>query len=61
MSKQVRPIRSVSGYDITQSVLGMTAQEIGMSKTIGQANELEKRLLAVLTVYKQMGKLLVMQ
>lgn len=56
LSKQVRPIRSVSGYDITQSVLGMTAQEIGMSKTIGQANELEKRLLAVLTVYKQMGE-----
>ena len=54
LSKQVRPIRSVSGFDITQSVLGATASNIGITRTISQMNELEKRLLVILTLMQQM-------
>lgn len=54
LSKQVRPIRSVSGYDITQSVLGATAQSIGIDRSIAQMNELEKRLLIIITLMQQM-------
>lgn len=54
LSKQVRPIRSVSGYDITQNVLGATAQDLGISRSISEMNELEKRLLIVLTLANQM-------
>ena len=54
LSKQVRPIRSVSGYDITQSVLAGTAQSLGIDRSISQMNELEKRLLVILTLMQQM-------
>lgn len=54
LSKQVRPIRSTSGMDITQNVLGATASELGITRSISQMNELEKRLLIVLTLMKQM-------
>lgn len=54
LSKQVRPIRSVSGFDITQNVLGATAQNLGISRSISQMNELEKRLLIIITLANQM-------
>lgn len=54
LSKQVRPIRSTSGYDITQSVLGATASSLGIDRSISQMNELEKRLLVILTLMQQM-------
>lgn len=57
LSKQVRPIRSVSGYDITQNVLQATMQEIGMNDVkISQMNEIEKRLLIILTLQSQMAR-----
>lgn len=54
LSKQVRPIRSVSGFDITQNVLESTAMSIGIDRSISQMNELEKRLLIILTLANQM-------
>lgn len=54
LSKQVRPIRSTSGYDITQSVLGATASSLGIDRSISQMNELEKRLVVILTLMQQM-------
>jgi hypothetical protein len=56
LSKQVRPIRSTSGMDITQNVLGATAQKLGITRTISQMNELEKRFLIVITLMDQMAK-----
>lgn len=57
LSKQVRPIRSQSGYDITQSVLGATMQEIGINdRKIAQMGEMEKRLLIILTLQQQMAR-----
>ncbi|RGC15708.1 hypothetical protein DXA09_19285 [Absiella sp. AM54-8XD] len=57
LSKQVRPIRSVSGYDITQNVLQATMDEIGLNdRKISQMNEIEKRLLIILTLQQQMAR-----
>lgn len=57
LSKQVRPIRSTSGYDITQNVLESTAQMIGINdRSIQQMNEMEKRLLIILTLQNQMSR-----
>lgn len=54
LSKQVRPIRSTSGMDITQNVLQLTANRLGIDKTITQMNEVEKRMLIILTLADQM-------
>ena len=54
LSKQVRPIRSTSGMDITQNVLQLTANRLGIDKTITQMNEVEKRMLIILTLAEQM-------
>lgn len=57
ISRQVRPIRSVSGYDITQNVLSATMKEIGINdRKIAQLNEMEKRLLIILTLQQQMAR-----
>lgn len=55
LSRQVRPIRSVSGYDITQNVLQATAENIGITdRAIAQMGEMEKRLLIIITLQDQM-------
>lgn len=57
LSRQVRPIRSTSGYDITSNVLGGTAQELGITdRTIAKMSEMEKRLLVIITLQKQMDR-----
>ena len=57
LSKQVRPIRSQSGYDITQSVLGGTLESIGIyDRQIRDLNEVEKRLIIILTLQQQMAR-----
>lgn len=56
-----RPIRSQSGYDITQKVLESTMEMIGINdRSIAQMGELEKRLLIVLTLQYQMAKSMAM-
>ena len=54
MSKQVRSIRNPAGYDVTQATLFEVYKDIGGKKTIRQLSELEKRLLIILAVYRQM-------
>lgn len=44
----------MSGFDITQSVLGGTLSGLGISRSISQMNELEKRMLIILTLMNQM-------
>lgn len=56
LSRQVRPIRSVSGMDITQNVLGASLQQIGIyDRTISQLSEMEKRLVIIYTLQQQMA------
>lgn len=54
LAGQVRPIRSESGYDITESTIFGIYQELGGTKSVRQLDQMEKRLLRVLAVYKQM-------
>lgn len=57
LSRQVRPIRSTSGYDITSNVLGGTLQELGIyDRAISKMSEMEKRLLVIITLQKQMDR-----
>lgn len=55
LSRQVRPIRSVSGYDITQNVLGDSLKHMGIyDRAISQLSEMEKRLVIIYTLQEQM-------
>ena len=54
LAGQVRPIRSESGYDITQATLYEIYKDIGGTKSVRQLSETEKRLLRILAVYRQM-------
>lgn len=54
LSGQVRPVRSVSGYDITENTLYQLYQSIGGTKTVRQLNQTEKRLLAIYAIFNQM-------
>lgn len=54
LAGQVRPIRTESGLDITESTLFQFYKELGGEKTVRQLNRTEKQLLAILAVYRQM-------
>lgn len=56
LAGQVRPIRSKSGLDITETTLYQMYQQIGGTKTMRQLNITEKRLLSILSVYEQMSR-----
>lgn len=56
LSRQVRPIRSVSGLDITENTLFEFYQELGGTKRMRQLSNTEKQLLSILAVYRQMGR-----
>ena len=55
LAGQVRPIRSVSGYDITENTLYQLYQSIGGTKTVRQLSRTEKQLLSILAIFRQMG------
>ena len=56
LSQQVRPIRETSGFDITQNTLQSEMELIGIrDKSITQMSQLEKRLLIILSLYRQMN------
>ncbi len=54
LAGQVRPIRSISGYDITEKTIHNLYQSIGGTKTQRQLSRTEKQLLAILAVFNQM-------
>ena len=54
LAGQVRPIRSESGYDITENTIFGIYQDLGGTKSVRQLDQMEKRLLRILAVYKQM-------
>lgn len=56
LAGQVRPIRSVSGYDITETTLYQVYQSLGGTKTQRQLNRTEKQLLAIYAVFQQMQR-----
>ena len=54
LSGQVRPIRSVSGYDITENTIYSIYKNMGGEKAMRQLSQLEKRLLRIYAVFQQM-------
>ena len=54
LAGQVRPIRSISGYDITENTIYQLYESLGGTKTTRQLSQTEKRLLRILAVFKQM-------
>lgn len=56
LSGQVRPIRSVSGYDITENTIFDLYKKAGGEKTMRQLSQLEKRLLRIVAVFDQMDE-----
>lgn len=56
LAGQVRPIRTGSGYDITQTTLYALYQQLGGTKTQQQLNMTEKRLLSILAIFQQMQR-----
>jgi post-segregation antitoxin (ccd killing protein) len=54
LSGQVRPIRSVSGYDITENTIYDIYKGMGGEKSMRQLSQLEKRLLRIYAVFDQM-------
>lgn len=55
LAGQVRPIRSVSGFDITEQTLFSLYQSLGGTKTMRQLNRTEKQLLSILAIFQQMS------
>lgn len=53
VSGQVRPIRSVSGYEITEGYIYDLYTKAGGTKMMRQLSQLEKRLLRIYAVYGQ--------
>lgn len=54
LSGQVRPIRSVSGYDITEQTLEELYKTLGGTKSVRNLTITEKRLLSILSIFNQM-------
>lgn len=56
LSRQVRPIRSVSGYDITANVMQDFLTRMGITdRTYSQLSEMEKRLVIIYSLQQQMA------
>lgn len=56
LSGSVRPIRSLSGYDITETTIFELYQQLGGTKTMRQLTQTEKRLLRIYAVFQQMDR-----
>lgn len=56
LTKQVRPIRSTSGYDITQATLQESLQQLGIyDRSVRTLSQMEQRLLIIYTLQRQMA------
>lgn len=56
LSGRTTAIRSASGIDVTQNTIYEYYKELGGTKTLNALSQLEKRLLRILAVYKQMNE-----
>lgn len=55
LSGQTKPVRSISGYDITETTIYELYQQLGGTKTMRQLSQTEKRLLRIYAVFQQMN------
>lgn len=54
LAGSVRPIRSASGFDVSETTIFSIYQELGGTKTMRQLTQLEKRLLRIIALQRQM-------
>ena len=54
LAGQVRPIRSATGADITEKTLQNTVYDLGLEKSISELSYVEKRLIMVISLTKQL-------
>ena len=54
LAGQVRPIRSVAGFDITENTLFQLYESLGGTKSMRQLSRTEKQLLSLLAIFNQM-------
>ena len=50
----IRPIRSDSGYDVSDTTIGAKAQQLGIDRSVNQLNQMEKRLLRIMVLMDQL-------
>ena len=50
----IRPIRSDSGYDVSDTTIGAKASSLGIERSVGQLNQMEKRLLRIIVLMDQL-------
>lgn len=56
LAGQTKPIRSLTGADITQTTLQVTLDSYGINETVSQLSYLEKRLLIVTSLINQLDE-----
>ena len=56
LAGQTRPIRSVTGADITMNTLQQTLNELGIEKAVNQLSFAEKRLVIIISLTRQLQK-----
>lgn len=56
LAGQVRPIRTESGFDITETTLFQLYQSLGGEKSMRQLTRTEKQLLSILSIFNQMDR-----
>lgn len=54
LAGSVRPIRSASGFDVSETTIFAIYQQLGGSRSMRQLNQLEKRLLRIIAIQQQM-------
>lgn len=52
----IRPIRTDSGYDVSDTTIGAKAQELGVDRSVNQLNQMEKRMLRIIVLMEQLGR-----
>lgn len=56
LTGSIRPIRSDSGFDVSDTTIGAKAEELGVERSVGQLNQMEKRLLRIIVLMDQMKR-----
>jgi hypothetical protein len=56
LTGSIRPIRSDSGFDVSDTTIGAKAKELGIERTVGQLNQMEKRMLRIMVLMDQMKR-----
>ena len=54
ISGNIRTLRSISGFDVSETTIFSIYQQLGGTKTMRQLNQLEKRLLRIIAIQRQM-------